>query len=206
VRVTLLGSTGRTGRLVAAELARRGHEVVALVRDPARAPAGVTPVVGAADDPTALARALEGAEAVVSALGPAGKDPDLHRRTAAVLVPAMTAAGVRRFVGVSGAGVDAEGDRKRLRDRAISRAMHLLAPAMVTDKEGELAAFAASDLDWTFVRPPRLTEGPATGAVESDPHVSTRSTTMSRADLATHLVDVLEQGLHVRRAPFAASR
>ena len=206
MRVTLLGATGRTGRLVAAELSRRGHEVVALVRDAARAPAGATPVVGDATDPTDLARALEGAAAVVSALGPSGKDPDLHRRTAAVLVPAMTAAGVRRFVGVSGAGVDAEGDRKRGRDRVISKLMHVLARSVVEDKEGEMAAFAASDLEWTFVRPPRLGDGPATGAVESDPHVSTRSTRMSRADLAVHLVDVLEQGLHVRRAPFAASR
>ncbi|CAA9421511.1 MAG: hypothetical protein AVDCRST_MAG35-2020 [uncultured Quadrisphaera sp.] len=206
MRVALLGSTGRTGRLVAAELTRRGHQVVALVRDPARAPTGVVPVVGEADDPTALARVLEGAGAVVSALGPSGKDPDLHRRTAAVLVPAMTAAGVRRFVGVSGAGVDAEGDRKRRRDRVISGLMHVLARATVEDKEAEMAAFAASDLEWTFVRPPRLGDGPATGDVESDPHVSTRSTRMSRADLAVHLADVLEQGLHVRRAPFAASR
>lgn len=206
MRVTLLGATGRTGRLVAAELQRRGHEVTAVVRDAARAPAGTTAVVGDASDPAVLARAVAGADAVVSALGPTGKDPDLHRRTAAALVPAMTAAGVRRFVGGSGAGVDAPGDRKRPRDRVISALMQRLGGAMVADKAGEMAVFEASDLDWTFVRPPRLGDGPATGSVESDPHVSTRSTRMSRADLAAFVVDVLEQGLHVRQAPFAASR
>jgi putative NADH-flavin reductase len=205
MRITLLGATGRTGRLVAAELLRRGHEVTAVVRDAARAPDGVTPVVGDATDAGALARALDGADAVVSALGPSGKDPELHRRTAAALVPAMTAAGVRRFVGVSGAGVDAEGDRKRPRDKVISTLMRTLGGSMVADKAGELAVFEASDLDWTLVRPPRLGDGPATGSVESDPHVSTRSMRMSRADLAAYVVDVLEQGLHVRRAPFAAS-
>lgn len=205
MRITLLGATGRTGRMVAAELVRRGHEVTAVVRDAARAPQGVVAVVGDAADPPVLAQGLAGSDAVVSALGPVDKDPDLHRRVAAVLVPAMSAAGVRRFVGVSGAGVDAPGDRKRPRDRVISTLLQTLGGATVPDKAGEMAAFRASDLDWTFVRPPRLSEGAATGGVESDPHVSTRSTRMTRGDVAVYLADVLEQGLHVRAAPFAAT-
>ena len=202
----MLGATGRTGALVVAELLRRGHSITAVVRDAARAPAGVTAVVGDAADPAALSRALQGADAVVSALGPTGKDPDLHQRVAAALVPAMTAAGVRRFIGVSGAGVDAPGDRKRPRDKVISALLRRFGGSAIPDKAGEMAAFRDSGLDWTFVRPPRLGDGPATGTVESDPHVSTRSTKMTRADLAVFVADVLEGGLHVHRAPFAATR
>lgn len=203
--VTVLGATGRTGRLLVTELVRRGHEVTVLVRDPYGAPEETHVVVGDSRDGQALASALIGAEAVVSTLGPTRKDHQLHRQTATRLVPAMRATGVRRYVGISGAGVDATGDRKRARDRVISAGMHLLARSMVADKAGELAAWQDTEMDWTLVRPPRLVDGPATGRVEHDAYVSTRSTSMRRADLAVFLTDVLEQELYLRQAPFAAT-
>ncbi len=205
MRVVVLGATGATGRALVPALQARGHEVVALVRDAARAPSGVSPVVGDVRDPEALARAVEGADAVVSALGPRGKDHDLHRTMVAGLVPAMRAAGVRRYVGVSGAGADAPGDRKRPRDRVISALVHRLARPVVADKEAELAGWTGSGLDWTLVRPPRLQDGAATGRVEIDPHRSTRSTRMTRGDLAEVVVDLVESGEHVGAAPFAAT-
>ena len=206
MRITVLGATGRTGRLVVAELLRRGHEVVAVVRDAARAPEGVEPVVGDVRDGRVLARAVEGAGAVVSALGTTRGESHLHATLAPALVTAMDDAGVRRVVGVSGAGVDAPGDRKRARDKVISTVMATLGRAMIGDRTEELGTLSASDLEWTLVRPPRLADGPATGDVEHDAHVSTRSTSMARADLAAFVADVLEQGWYVRQAPFAASR
>ena len=189
------------------ELVRRGHDVTVVVRDASRAPAGAARVViGDAAQGTVLADAVTGADAVVSVLGPTAKDPDLHRRTVAALVPAMRAAGVARFVGISGAGVDAPGDRKRRRDRVISRLMKTFGGALVADKAGELAAWQSSGLEWTLVRPPRLADGPASGSVEHDAHVSTSSTRMTRGDLAAFLVDVLEDGLYMGQAPFAATR
>ena len=54
---------------------------------------------------------MTAADAVVSALGPRRGDRTLHRHVAAALIEAMRDAGVRRFVGVSGAGIDVPGDR-----------------------------------------------------------------------------------------------
>jgi len=206
MKIAVLGATGRTGRLVCAELDRRGHEVVAVVRDAARAPERTTPVVGDVRDGDTLRRAVAGADAVVSALGPVKGEKHLHATVAPALVAAMDAAEVRRFIGVSGAGVDAPSDRKRTRDRLISKAMSTFGGAMVGDKTAELQVVADSDLEWTLVRPPRLTDGPATGDVEHDAHVSTRSTAMTRADLAVFVADVLEQSMYVRQAPFVACR
>lgn len=205
MNITVLGATGRTGRPLVERLRERGHEVTAVVREPARAPEGTHVVVGDVRDRSVLVRALTGADAVVSALGPRGRGDDVHRALVARLIPAMQMTGVRRYVGVGGAGTDVPGDRKRPRDRVISRAMRLLGGAVVEDKTAELAAWRNSGLDWTVVRPPRLADGSATGRVEHDAHVSTRSTRMRRADLADFLVDVLEQDLYVRQAPFAAT-
>jgi uncharacterized protein YbjT (DUF2867 family) len=104
--VLVAGATGRTGRLVVAELAARGHQVRALVRDRARAsdlPSSVERVVGEPGNPASLSAALAGTAAVISALG--GRSPfgangfrrvDYEMNCA--LIDAAAAAGVRRFV------------------------------------------------------------------------------------------------------------
>lgn len=205
MKVTVLGATGRTGAPLVERLRAGGHVVTAVVRDPSRAPEGVRAVIGDVRDRQVLAQALAGADAVVSALGLRGRDDDLHRALVAQLIPVLREVGVRRYIGVGGAGTDVPGDRKRPRDRVISRVMRPFGGPVVADKAAELAAWRDSDLDWTVVRPPRLVDGPATSRTEHDAHVSTRSTRMHRADLAAFLVEVLEQGLYVRRAPFAAT-
>ena len=113
----------------------------------------------------------------------------------------MRERGPRRFVGVSGAGVDVPGDEKATRDRVISGLIMRLGGEAVKDKPAEYAVWSGSDLDWTLVLPPRLNDEPGTGAVEHDPRRSTKSTKLSRADLAAFLLDVAEQGLYVRAAP-----
>lgn len=208
MQVTVLGATGRTGRLVVEEALRRGYVVTAQVRDPAKLgelAARVRVVPGDVRDVAVLREAVQGADAVVSALGPVGKEPTLHRDLAPRLIAAMRAAGVRRFVGVSGAGVDAPGDRKSRRDRIVSRLIHLLGGDVVRDKEQEREIWAASGLDWTLVRAPRLGDGPATGRIAHDAVRTQRSTKISRADLAAFLLDQAAGGGYVGAAPFVAS-
>jgi putative NADH-flavin reductase len=76
---------------------------------------------------------------------------------------------------------------------------------LARDKRDEYAVFAASDLDWTLARPPRLVDGEETARVEHAAHRSTRSSKVVRADLATFLVDMVEHGWYVRQAPFVAT-
>lgn len=210
MELAVIGATGRTGRLVVETALARGHRVGVLVRDPARLSSEVENrvrvVTGDSGDPHAARQLLAGTEAVVSALGPTTKEPDLHTRTARTLVSIMNESGPRRFVGVSGAGIDVPGDQKAVRDKIISKAIQLLGGSIVKDKPAEYAVWAASGLDWTLVRPPRLADGPATGSIEHHAHRSTASTTIMRADLAAFLLEVVEQGLYLRQAPFVAGR
>lgn len=207
MNVTVLGASGRTGGRLVEELLRRGHAVTAVVRDPAAAglPAAVRVVRGDARDPAVLAEAVAGADAVASALGPRGRSAPVHRDMVAALIPAMRAAGVRRYVGVGGAGSDTPGDRKPRRDRVVSRLIHLVGGPLVADKEAELAAWRDSGLDWTVVRPPRLQDGEPTGRVEHDAHASTRSTRITRGDLAASVAEFLESGAYIGQAPFVAT-
>lgn len=205
MQVAVLGATGRVGRLLVDELERRGHQLTVLVRDPAKLgdrADRVRVVTGDSRDRAALRRLVDGVEAVISALGPTSKDRTVHRETAAALIAAMRSQGVRRFIGISGAGIDVPGDQKSTRDKIISGLIQRLGGATVADKPAEYRAWAASDVDWTLVRPPRLQDGPATAKVEHHAHKATQSTKLRRADLAMFLVDTLEQGRYLRLAPF----
>ena len=162
-------------------------------------------VVGDSRDTKAVAELLQGAEAVVSALGPTAKEPSLHQDTTRVLIEAMRAAGVARFVGVSGAGIDVPGDRKSRRDQVISWLVRRLGGAVPADKAADYELWAASDRDWTLVRAPRLNEGAPTGAIEHDAHRSARSTLITRADLAAFLADLAANDRYVRQAPLVAN-
>jgi putative NADH-flavin reductase len=206
MKIVVLGATGRTGRPLVEELVRRGHHVMAVVRDPADAglPDAVELVPGDVRDADVLRRAVAGADAVVSALGPRKGDPTLHRDVAPVLVGVLREAGVRRFVGVSGAGVDADGDAKSRRDRVISGVIKRLPGDAVKDKMLEYGVWRDSGLDWTLVRPPRLQDGPVTGAVEHHASTSPRSTAIRRSDLAVFLADELEQPRYIGAAPLVA--
>lgn len=209
MKLALIGATGRTGAHALTTALDRGHDVTVLVRDPERLPAParerVRVVVGDSTEPAVLAALASGTDAVVSALGPTGRQPDLHTRTARALVDIMSADGPRRFVGVSGAGIDVPGDRKAGKDKVISWLIRTLGGDVVKDKPAEYAVWAASGLDWTLVRPPRLVDGPATGRLEHDAHHSTRSTQITRADLGAFLVTTIEDDLYPQKAPFVAT-
>jgi uncharacterized protein YbjT (DUF2867 family) len=209
MRIAVLGATGRTGQLLVAELLRRGHELTVLARSPEKklgaTHGAVRVVTGASTDPDALASLLEGAEAVVSTLGPTSRDSTVMSDTARVLVPAMEQRGIRRFVGVSGTGVDMEGDLKGRKDRVISSMIRRVGGVMATDKAEEYRILVASDLDWTLARPPRLVEGPPTERVVHDAHTPGRSSWIRRADLAVFLADVVEQDLYLRQSPFVSA-
>ena len=73
MRALVTGVTGKVGNAVARALVARGDEVVALVRDPARAaavlPAGVETTRGDVTDPSSVRSAVEGCELVFNAMG-----------------------------------------------------------------------------------------------------------------------------------------
>ncbi len=112
MRVLVTGATGKIGNAVARQLAERGDEVVALVRDPARArellPESVELAEGDVTDPESLARAAIGAEAAINSMGifeQWTRDPDVFNRVnaagARAVARAAREAGARRFVHTS---------------------------------------------------------------------------------------------------------
>jgi|HubBroStandDraft_4_1064222.scaffolds.fasta_scaffold05246_5 uncharacterized protein YbjT (DUF2867 family) len=158
MRLLVVGVTGSLGRLAVAEAAQRGHDVTALVRDPARAnlPEPVVKVRGDVLDPVSLGPAVEGREAVVCALGtPSPRQASsLLEDGTRNLVAAMERASVPRLGCVTLLGTaDSKRNASPLYRYIILRA---LAP-MVPDKENQERVVRDSGLEWVLIRPPRFT-------------------------------------------------
>ncbi|MEV7884865.1 NAD(P)-dependent oxidoreductase [Streptomyces sp. NPDC002817] len=110
--IVVLGAGGRAGRAVTAEARRRGYEVTAVVRDPARyaelGADGVAVVRGDVTDPGSVGSVAVGHLAAVHAVSPfsgpeqgfGALDPDFFVKAADALLGGLTAAGVRRLVAV----------------------------------------------------------------------------------------------------------
>ncbi len=205
MRVLILGPTGRIGGLALERAVAAGHEVVALVRDPARLEPQerLTLVVGDVREAARVGEAFEGVDAVIAAVGPRSNTPDDEEALALGMrnvVSAMEAAGVRRLVALSGAGVDVPGDRKPALDRIASRLVRRFARHVVGAKQREYQIFAASALEWTALRPPLVTDGDPRGyRLDRQLRPGVRVT---RADVAQALIDQLADTGFVHAAPF----
>jgi putative NADH-flavin reductase len=196
MRITVFGATGGTGRHIVEQALGAGHEVTAVVRDPARlgvaAADGLTVVTAQLDDRAAVGRAVEGADAVVDTLGASGTGPTTVRADAAsVIITAMRDAGVRRLVVVSAAGAHTEGDGPFIRFVVKPVLGYILRHAFA-DMRAMEAIVRASGLDWTIVLPPQLTDGPRTGRVRRRVGGNVRgSYRIARADLAAAVLQAV---------------
>lgn len=203
MKLGVLGATGRTGRLIVEQALSEGHHVRALVRDPAKVDIQHERLEVLTGDPTDAqsVRALAaGRDAVISALGPGSGRKDVCGTAAANVV----AAEVKRYVTISGAGVDVPGDQKDVPGRIVSFMVRTLTPAIFQDKVVEHQRLAQSPVGWTLVRPPRLTDKPATGRPKTSLQRSPGSQ-VSRADLAAFVLACAQDDAMIRKAPFVAS-
>jgi len=206
--LTILGATGKTGVHLLDRALEAGHHVRALVRDPAkveRRDEHLTLVQGDVRDGDAVAQGVAGSDAVVCVLGPTSKAPDMavSAGMAQVLV-AMERHGDRRLV-VAGAGVGAEGDRPGPFDRLIGFVLRLAAKNVLADMRGTVQLVRASDLDWTVVRVPMLTDGSGTGRWRVGLVGRGTGPRLARADLAAFLLTQIGDRAHLRASPVVSN-
>ena len=208
----VLGGSGRTGSHVLAQAAARGHRVRALVRNPdaVRAPAGVELIQGTPSNIDDIRRAAEGSDAVITALNnPRTSDnpwakpvspPTFMTDAVRSLLIVMSEQNIRRIVLVSSVGIGDDWARLNPLVKAVISLSNL--KVSYRDHDGVDQAVRASDTNWTLARAGALTDKPARGPIRAAERGTEKpGTRTNRADLAGFLLDSVEQGAWIRKAP-----
>jgi putative NADH-flavin reductase len=198
LKLVLLGATGATGLEVLRVAAERGHSVTAFVRSPERlAPFAdrISITTGDLLDKLQLAQVVDDHDAVLSTFGPrlpvSKADAHLLEQFATALTSAMKKTSVKRVLIESVAFL--------FKDSIIPPAYllgRLLFPGIVADSDRMEKVFVHSDLDWTIVRPPELTNKPYTGTYRvREGHLPLFGFKVSRADVADYMISAVERHL-----------
>jgi uncharacterized protein YbjT (DUF2867 family) len=197
VKLTIIGSTGRTGRYLLDEGVRRGHEITAFTRRPEALPEGWPAdriAVGDALDEAAVRPAVDGADGVIAIVRAASRrGPHVAAEAAAVISTAMAGAGVKRLVMTSAyASVDTKHQPPPfLRSR--------LKPAYDDLKRVE-EVLEGTDLDWTVARLCGLVDRRSVGPVRISTGMFDKAYVLTRSDVAAGLVDLVERDEYAHTA------
>ncbi len=202
MKLAIFGATGKTGFELVKQALDQGHVVTAFVRDPARLTIKddrLTFVTGDVFDPSSVAQAVQGQEAVICALG-AGSDlkKTTVRSTGTIhIIRAMQEQNVKRLMVITAMGVGDSWDTLSLFNKFFFATVLKSARA---DHEAQEAAVKDSGLDWTIVRPSGLTDAPRSGVYDVGENIPAKTSQIARADVAALILNELDQNTLVGKA------
>ncbi len=207
MKLTIFGATGQVGTSLLSQALAAGHDITAVARNPDGLPAKVrgVPADLMTAPPATLATAVAGSDAVLSAVGPRSKaDGAVSLVGTQTIIGAMGLVGARRLVVISAAPIATVASPARphppRRDPGdgffVANLLTPIAKRAFGWSYADLAlmedAVRAGDLDWTIVRPPRLTDKPLTGRYRTATDRNLRrGLSVPRADVAHLMLDAV---------------
>lgn len=215
MHLLVLGGTGPCGILITREALSANHTVVVYARSPQKIPedlsnhSSVTIIQGDLNDEDALSKAMEGIDAVLSALGPPttqglfypSNTPLAHAYSTVLQV--MKQHNVNRLIALGTASIVDESDKFDLKFRTLIAGVWLFAHNAYKDivAIGEAIRKQESDLAWTIVRVPILTNSESTEVVAGYVGDGKTKTTLSRPAFASFVLHELEKNEWSKKAP-----
>lgn len=206
MKLSIFGSTGRTGLQLVSQALEQGHEVTALARSPEKLDQKhekLEVVEGDVMDLVSVERAIQGQDAVLCSLGmPNIMDKSRLRANGTKnIVRIMEKRGVKRFICQSSLGA---GDSRKL---LPFRYKYLIAPLFMrhlySDHNMQENSIRKSQLDWIIVRPGVLTDGKLTGSYKHGFAADDKTVTheISRADVADFMLRQLAEDTYLHKTP-----
>jgi putative NADH-flavin reductase len=166
----------------------------------------VVEVRGSLSDVQAIAQTLKDADAVSIVIGPRPPYREAFcARATGLILEAMCRHGITRVVCQTGAMIGDYPANQRLMFRLMARLFQRQRPDVSLDRVEQERLIRASGLEWTLIKPPRLTNGPRSESFKAgaDLKVGLLSS-VSRADVAAFTLDEVLSPRHIREAVFMA--
>ena len=202
MKITVFGATGGVGGHVVRQALDAGHQVTAVVRDAARFDLDHPSLTVLAVPDLASSPALDPCDAVLSGIGPRGrKDGPVASTATREILRCMEPAGVRRIVVVSAAPVGpVPADETFLNRRVLTPFISAVLREVYADLTAMEEELRGSGVEWTAVRPPKLTDKPVTGEYRRVVGGSPRGGySISRADTAHAMLAALDDPATIRQ-------
>ena len=210
MNIAIFGASGGTGKLLTERCLTAGHTVSALVRNPDAFVFRnkVRIVKGSAFDPVPIAETLRGTDVVLSALGAKSpfKKEDVLQRAIPPILQSMSGLGVRRIIALGSAGaLTSSLDRQPALGRWFAKKIiykHLL-KYPVLEQIAQYHDLSTSNLDWTMVLPPVLTNLPGRGRYRiSGEALPLLGIMISRVDVADFMMLQLSSSEWLRKGVY----
>lgn len=203
MKIVIFGANGRVGKLVVREALKRNHDITAVVHD---APEdmfgdGVRVIKADIHDRNQVSHAISGQDAVISTLGSWGtQSKDILYSGMKNIIPSMEHASISRIISLTGADARVPGDAPSLSSRIMESIFRVIAPKVFSDGEKHIRLLARSDVEWTVIRSPKMSNGKATDYALNDISANAWDT-VSRQTIANAMLDVLEKNEQLKKAP-----
>ncbi|MEU3269712.1 NAD(P)H-binding protein [Saccharomonospora sp. NPDC006951] len=198
MRLVILGATGGIGKHLVSTALARGHAVTAAVRSPAKITVRHPELTVLHANPLeagSLKEAVRDAHAVLSGIGAGGRRDSLKpaSTSATAVAEAMATSETRRLIVVSAGPLNRTGEGLSwISRRVFSPVLWAILREVYTDLERMETFLASSDLDWTAVRPPRLTDAEGKGTYRHLVEGGPAGSSIARADVAHAMLDFLD--------------
>jgi len=192
-KIIVFGASGSTGKLVVVQALEAGYHVTVIVRNPEAfklSDNNLEIIKGDVLRPATFEDAVTGKDAVVSCLGSTGKEPTtVYSQGVSNIADAMDKAGVKRIICISAGAVIVPPDSSFITKFIVKNILQRLFKYIYADMLLMEKMLGKSDLDWTIIRSPRLTNNKRIGKyrIAINKHLKNLSS-ISRADLADYII------------------
>ncbi|NBC83786.1 MAG: NAD(P)H-binding protein [Bacteroidetes bacterium] len=209
--IALFGASGRTGKIFLERALENDMNIKALVRNPAKIEnthTNLSIIEGDVLNEAKVNDTILGCDVVVSLLGHVkGSPEDLQSKATDYIVKSMQIHGIKRLISLTGGGVrDQEHDKPKFMDNLVVFIMKNIAGKgaknALLDGIRHADIIRQTNLDWTIVRAPVLTDKPAIGHREVGYVGTVNGIKLTRADLAQFMLDDCLHGKYIKEMPF----
>jgi putative NADH-flavin reductase len=205
MRIAIIGASRGIGYELLRIALEEGHEVTALVRNPAKlniSDSRLKIVEGDILDTASVTAVTAGQDAVCVCIGipPTRKPVNVFSRGIECALAAIGRESHQKLIAVTGIGAgDSKGHGGFFYDRVINP---LLLGTIYADKDRQESIIKASDVKWLIVRPGFLTNGPRTGKYRAIENLSgATSGKISRNDVADFMLKQLTTPTYFGKTP-----